>query len=267
MKLWLKACFAEVQKQNRNYYNSVELYLSMLLWPFLSGIGTYFIYKSFDLTNLLDIGISSTSDLLVFVFTGALAYNCFFSMIQSALFLRNERENGTLEIVFLSPANRLALVYGRALGGIIQNVGMFSMFTGILFIIIGKCNLIFIAKTLLCFVVVFLSSTVWGGLINAIFIVSRDVDFWFTLCDEPMKVFSGIEIPITLMPILFKIVGGIFPLTYCLLLIRQVFFSNNLKISIILTNIVVIILLIIITKIILVITEKINRKTGNLQFY
>lgn len=267
MRLWVKVCFAEVKKQNQNYYNTIELYLSMLLWPFLSGMGSYYIYRSFNLSELVKIGISNNTDLAVFVFTGALAYNCFFSMIQSALFLRNERENGTLEIVFLSPANRLALVYGRALGGIVQNVGMFSLFIAIIFAIIGKFNLFFLGKTLICFLFIFFSSTIWGGLINAIFIVSRDVDFWFTLCDEPMKVLSGTEIPIVLMPIFFKILGGIFPLTYCLLLIRNVFFCEKINLKIIFANIIVLIVLIMITKIVLFVTEKMNRKTGNLQFY
>lgn len=267
MKTWIRVCFGEVKKQKQNYYNTMELYLSMLLWPMLTGISSYFVYFSFDLSFLTHIGIATKNDLLIFVFTGALGYNCFFAMVQSALFLRNERENGTLEIVFLTSANRLAIVYGRALGGITQNVGMFSVFIVILLLFTSNFDLKLLIAIPFSFVIILISSVVWGGLINAIFIVSRDVDFWFIICDQPMMVFSGTELPINIMPVLFKIIGSIFPLTYCLKLVRQIFNDGNISWTNVLQNVIILITLCVITKIILIIAENRNRKTGDLQLY
>ena len=59
-----------------------------------------------------------------------MSYTCFWSMVQNAWSMANqERKGGTLEITFLSPANRLAMMYGRALGALIQEVWMFCCFS------------------------------------------------------------------------------------------------------------------------------------------
>ena len=267
MKKWLRVCIGEIKKQKQNYYSSIELYLSMLLWPILSGISTYFIYKSFDLTFLSEYGINNEAQLLTFVFTGALGYNCFFAMVQGALFMRNERENGTLEMVFLTPANRMAMVYGRSLGGFIQNAGMFAVFTAIILIISNGFNKTTIINIPIAFLIVLISSVIWGGLINAIFIISRDIDFWFIVCDEPMRIFSGTEIPIMAFPKLFKLFSAVFPLTHCLILVRQLFSYSQISWLDLIINIIILSVIVIITRIIISYAENSNRKTGNLQLY
>lgn len=177
MRYVLQVCKGEILKQNQNYYNSWQNYISLGIWPILNSIGTYFMYKSFNLSFLEKYGIDTDSKLIIFIFTGLLGYNCFWSMVQSALFMQNERENGTLEVVFLAPANRMAIVYGRALGGIIQNVWMFSVFSLLIIVVIKGISL----EALICIPIgsflLLTAAVIWGGFINAIFLVSRDVEF------------------------------------------------------------------------------------------
>ena len=114
---------AEIKKQQKHDYHSAFVYLSLLIWPILGFLEVYYTYKPFSLTGYM--GISDSKELLAFLGTGFMSYTCFWSMVQNAWSMANqERKGGTLEITFLSPANRLAMMYGRALGALIQEVWM-----------------------------------------------------------------------------------------------------------------------------------------------
>ncbi len=67
------------------------------------------------------------------------------------------------------------------------------------------------------------SSTIWGGMLNIIFMFSRDASIIMNILDTPMTLFSGTRVPVSSFPQWAKIVSLIFPLTYCINLIRFVF--------------------------------------------
>lgn len=265
--MFASVCFGEMQKQRRNYFSSWSTYISLLLWPILTVSSTFFSYKSFDMKLLKKIGIFGFDDLFVFLLTGFLCYNCFWVMVQSAFFMQKERENGTLETIFLSPAPRLALVYGRAMGALLQSTWIMVMYL-ICVLSIKKSDFLLVLRTLpFTYFIVIISAILWGGFINSIFVVSRDVDFWFSVCDEPMKLFSGIELPVGVMPVAFKFCSLVFPLTYCLKIIRSMWAGNTLDVNTLLRYFIVNGAIIVITVIILHFAEKNNRKTGNIQLY
>ncbi|WP_287715153.1 ABC transporter permease [Blautia sp.] len=262
-------CKGEIKKQQKNYYNSWSNFISLLIWPVLIFLSTYYVYLSFDITLLKQYGINSNHDLMIFLVIGALGYNSFFSMVQGAFQILNERENGTLEIVYSTPASRMGLLYGRALGGLFQSIWMFSLF--FLYIIFFKDSLTIhrLFVIIISYIILIVSSTIWGGFINILFILTRDANYLFTICDEPMNFFSGTKIPTLAFPMWAKIISAIFPLTYCLSIMRNLIMTTNLdsiltalyKLSFSLCTIIII------TYLLSVYSEKRNRKTGNLQLY
>lgn len=261
------ACVGEMKKQRRNYFSSCSTYISLIIWPVLTVASTFFSYKSFDIILLKKMGIASISNLAIFLITGYLCYNCFWVMVQSAFFMRYERQNGTLETIFISPASRLAIVYGRSMGALFQSTWILVLYV-ILILIIGKKQILNIVFTLpIVFAIVIISSIIWGGFINSIFIVSRDVDFWFLVCDEPMKLLSGVSIPISVMPFLLKTISSIFPLTYSLKITRELLVGGKIKALVLGRYIIANMVVVAITVIIVKVSERNNRKTGNLQLY
>lgn len=264
---FIRACKGEIIKQNQNYYNTWQTYISLLLWPLLNCFVTYFMYKSFDISALSMYGIESFKRLLIFIYTGLLGYNCFWAMVQSALFMRDERENGTIEIVFMTSANRLAIVYGRALGGIIQNVWMFLLFTLLIVFTNSEVNVRTIVMIPIGFIVLIISAVLWGGFINSIFLISRDVDFWFNICDSPMELLSGVKIPVAAFPVFIKAFSVIFPLTHCLMIVRNIFMGEEVDVLNLILLLIVLCILVFVTVVILHVAEKHNRKTGSLQLY
>ncbi|SFO30734.1 ABC-2 type transport system permease protein [Pseudobutyrivibrio sp. UC1225] len=266
--MFFKVCIGEITKQRLNYFNSISTYISLLIWPILTIITCIYSYKSFDIEPLKIYGINSRNDLSVFIITGFLCFNCFFTMVQSGLFMHSERENGTLETVFLSPAPRLAIMYGRALGALFQSTWIILLYSVVLFLLEKEKIIITIIKLPLVYLIIIISSTIWGGLINAIFTLSRDIGFWFTLCEDPMKFLSGVSMPISVIPVCIRWLSVIFPLTFCLDLIRGIIiYEDELSVSACIKYIIVNLIVVAITILILRKGEINNRETGNLQLY
>lgn len=256
-------------KQRLNYFNSASAYVFLLLLPMLVFFTTLYTYQVFDPSHLRLYGINSRDQLVVFLVSGSLGYYCFFSMIESALYIQSERENGTLEMVFLTPASRMGMLYGRALGGLIQNMWMYSVFSLLIVLANHGVSADSLLRLPLAFAVLLVASTVWGGFINAIFLTTRDVNFWFVLTDEPMRLLSGTVIPVAAFPAAVKAISAAFPLTYCLVIIRALLGVDGeglgwVGILVFVLSLSAVVLL---TLAVTALAERHNRKTGSLQLY
>jgi len=264
---FLIVCLGEVRKQRKNYFNSWSNYFSLLLWPILTFFTTYYTYSSFDLSVLAPFQLQTQGRFLTFLVTGSLGYNCFWAMVQGAWQIENERQNGTLEIAFLTPGSRMAMMYGRSLGGFIHNVWMFACFAVIVILLNSMITLQTVFAVLGAMVILLVASTVWGGFMTSLFIVTRDSNFLFTVCDEPMNFFSGVKIPVEAFPLWAQAISAIFPSTYCIYIIRAIFLGNAVNGGKAAELIFSMLFMIAATYVILRCAEKRNRETGNLQFY
>ena len=253
---------AEIKKQQQNDYHSYFVYFSLLVWPILGFWEIYYTYRPFE---------AQGRELLAFLGTGFMAYTCFWSMVQNAWSMSNqERKNGTLEIAFLTPANRLAMVYGKALGALLQGVWMFCCFC--IFVLFYTKTLRWdnLALLPLFLMLLLAASTVWGGMLNAVFLFSRDASILMDLFDAPMTLFAGTRIPVSCFPQWAKVISLFFPLTYCLNMIRFILGlqkqDNDVFVSLA-GLIICLAVMLFITKYLLDKVEKHNRETGKLQFY
>lgn len=260
---------AEILKQQRHEYHSAFVYFSLLVWPVFGFLEVYYTYKPFSLTGYM--GISDSRELLAFLGTGFMAYTCFWSMVQNAWSMAGqERRGGTLEIAFLSPANRLAMNYGRALGALVQEMWMFCCFCVFILIYSGALHYENLFLLPLIFLLLMTASTVWGGMLNAVFLFSRDAEIVMNILDTPMTLFAGTRVPVNCFPGWAKMISMIFPLTYCIQIIRFVFHiqeegrsvAEDLKALAVCLCVMVAITVFLTKK-----AEEHNRKTGELQFY
>lgn len=268
MKKILLVMKAEIMKQQQHDYHSAFVYFSLLIWPVLGFFEVYYAYKPFELSGYM--GIADHKELLSFLGTGFMSYTCFWSMVQNAWSMSNqERRGGTLEIAFLTPANRLGMIYGRALGALIQEVWMFISFCVFILLYTGAIRWSNLVLLPLVLVLLITASTVWGGMLNVIFLFSRDASIVMDVFDMPMTLFSGTRIPIEVFPVWARMISFIFPLTYCINIVRLAL--NISDGSGWLTNLGgLVICLIVMTGVtvrLIHIAEAHNRETGELQFY
>jgi len=270
MKSLLKIVKAEILKQHRNWFHSKFVYFSLLIWPILVFFNAYYTYQPFiNENNIISFGVDSNESLIVFLVLGFIGYNCFWSMVKSAWQMGFERIDGTLEYVFLAPANRLAIMYGRALGALLENVWMYAVFSILMLLSSQKIHLGNLYTLPLMFAILIVSATIWGGLMNVLFLFSRDASFLFKLFNEPMLLFSGVRIPIHVFPYWAKIISALFPLTYSLTTIRHLFANDSSDVLMIavMKLVISLVIIVILTHYLLKFAEKKARKTGALTFY
>ncbi len=269
MRYFLKVVWAEAIKQHRNYFNNWMIYISLFVWPLLSFLTAYYSYSAFNVEGTF-VSYINGENILVFLMLGYMAMSFFRSVVQSAWNFSRERQSGTLEYIYLSTANRLAVLMGNALSSVFESSIVMLIF-GLLIVFSNKksinVNTIGLAVVLLIFIIMAL---LWGVFLNACFLYSRDTDFLFTILEEPMEIFSGVKVPIVIFPAWAKIISLIFPLTYVLEALRQVMLNGAslTAVSHILSICIgIIIVLLLATLITILVVEKHMRKTGNVVLF
>lgn len=266
---FIKAMKAEMLKQHKVYFHNKIIYVSLFIWPLLSFISSYFSFKPFNI-NSSTVSYLNEKNLLIFILLGYICMSFFRSLVQSAWNFSFERLSGTLEYIYLSPVNRFAVILGNALSSLFESVWVMVVFSIGIFIMKHEYFNINIPAAIITFLLMIIMAIMWGMLLNALFLFSRDSSFLFTVLEEPMEIFSGVKVPTTIFPFWAKIISFIFPLTYALDAIRKVFLNGanlaEVKSSI-LCSIFIILLMFVIINLCLILGEKHAKKTGNMTLF
>lgn len=265
---FLRVFVAELRKQRQYHMHNAFSWFSLFIWPILGFLEVYYTYRPFSLAGT---GLGGESALLAFLGTGYLCYTCYWSMVQNAWEMTyQERWNGTLEVSFLAPASRLAMNYGRTVGALVQQVWMFACFCVFVLLYAGAVRPENWYLLPVVFALLLVSSAVWGGMISVIFLFSRDAEIVMNLLEPPMMLFSGTRVPVSSFPRWGKTVSLLFPLTYCLSLIRFVLGisegSSCWQRELLLLG-ALLLAMFLVTVWLLRRAEQHNRRTGELQFY
>lgn len=222
-KLW-RIILAETLKQHRTLFSSRLIYFSLFIWPALQLASAYYAFQPFSASATVTHQWSlATNPRAVFLFftTGMLGYTFFWSLVQSAWHFSFERYNGTLELLFLSPANRFMLVLANGAAALIQSVWLFFVFTIGIILLVGGLHVANPAMFLVAFLDLLIPAIAWATFLNSLFIFSRDSGFLYTILDEPMSFLAGVKIPPLAFPFWVRLLGLIFPLTTSLVILRS----------------------------------------------
>lgn len=214
---------AEIKKNVKQFFFSGRTIFWTLLLPVGNGLYLYFLYLPFAARSVqLQFNTSwYTLDLVGFTLIGQLLYTFYTMMLLSGTVFDREREQGTLEALLLSPANRLAVVLGGALASAINYVWFlfgillsWVVFLGVQIIISDLFALI--ASIVLSYV----SIVTLGMCLEAFFIHSRRGTMYATMLQEPIMFFSGLAFPLQAMPRTLLSISYLIPLTFGLLSLR-----------------------------------------------
>jgi ABC-2 type transport system permease protein len=227
MKDWILLLWAEMKKEHRNTFHNHFIYFSLLVWPVLKFITAYFSFLPFQLGQGTPLArFLQIDQLALFLLTGYLGYLFFWCLVQSAWQLSFERQSGTMEMIFITPVNRMAFIYGRSFSSLVEGVWLFFSFSLLGMFFIGGIDVSGWWAIPFAFLILLLSAVVWGGFLTVLFLFSRDSSFLFTVLDEPMQMFAGVGIPPLAFPIWAKIISFCFPLTYALHILRQLLMNK-----------------------------------------
>jgi ABC-2 type transport system permease protein len=214
---------AEALKQHRTLFGSRLVYFSLFVWPALQLATAYYTFQPFAGTPGLAQRWSLAADpraVFLFFTTGTLGYIFFWSLVQSAWHFSFERFAGTLELLFLSPANRLALILANGAAALAQGTWLFLCFAVGLLAVVGGLRMSSPLMFAVAFVGLLVPAVAWAALLNSVFIFTRDSGFLYTILEEPMSFFAGVRIPPLALPIWARIAGLLFPLATSLAILR-----------------------------------------------
>ena len=266
---FVKALTAEMKKQHKNYFHSRMIYVSLFVWPFLSFVTTYYSFKVFNIEKS-KISYITSENMIVYLLLGCMCMSFFRSLVQSAWNFSFERISGTLELIYLSPVNRAAVLLGNAISSLFESVFVMLIFSILVLIINGEVLLIKILPCITVFLIVTAMAVAWGMFLNSLFLFSRDSDFLFTVLEEPMEIFSGVKVPTILFPVWAKAISVFFPLTYAIEAVRRVVLTGSTLYEIrgfVVTGVVIIAILLVLISTMIKIVERHMRITGNITLF
>ncbi|MFC4537041.1 ABC transporter permease [Sphaerisporangium dianthi] len=214
---------AEALKQHRRVFGSKLVVFSMLIWPLMQLAAAYYTVRPLAATPGIAERWPLAADperLLAFLATGTLGFTFFFSLVQSAWHFSFERVTGTLELLFLSPANRLAIVVANGFGALVQNAWLFTCFMTAMLTALEVVHVAHPAMYAVVFLALLAPAVAWGAFLNSLLIFSRDSAFLYTLLDDPMWFAAGVRLPLFALPGWIRAFGSVLPLTGSLVVVR-----------------------------------------------
>lgn len=221
--MFWRVVVAEMEKNIKQFFFSVRTLFWALALPLGNGLYLYFMYFPFATKSVnLEFNASTyTLDLVGFTLIGQLLYSLFSMMLLAGSAFDRERQQGTLEALLLSPADRLAILLGGALASAVNYIWMLM---GVLFswiallhvnIVINDFLALFTSIILSC-----LSIVALGMCLEAFFIHSRRGIMYGTMLQEPIMFFSGLVFPLQAMPKSLLVFSYLIPLTFGLISVR-----------------------------------------------
>ncbi|WP_241002500.1 ABC transporter permease [Streptomyces sp. CB01881] len=218
-----KVFAAEALKQHRTMFGQPLVVASMLVWPLLQLAATYYTLHPIAAGSAAAARWPLAADpgrLLGFLATGALAWAFFFSLVQSAWNFAYERTTGTLELLFLSPADRLVLMLANGAGALVQNAWLLTCFLGAAAFGFGALDVAGPWMYPVVLLALLLPAVAWGALLNSLMVFSRDSAFVYTVLDDPMWFVAGVRLPAFALPGVLRVLGAALPLTGSLAVVR-----------------------------------------------
>ena len=150
-----------------------------------------------------------------FVVGNAVQVSAMSGIYAMTLTIGNERQFGTLAPLLATPANRIALFFGRAMPVIVNGlfVSAFGFGVGLAFLHFDLAAEEVPALAAVVLVTV-TSCTCLGMLLGSIGLRARDVFFASNLVYFLMLLFCGVNIPIETLPAALEAVARVVPLTH-----------------------------------------------------
>ena len=219
----LRIILAEMRKNYKQFFFTYYTLFWVLVLPLGNGLLYYFMYLPFTKTivPLEWLGQVLNLDIIGFTLIGQLLYTFFLSTLMAGAIFDREREQGTFEMVLLSPANRLAILLGNTFGTSIRYLWLMigTLFLFSLSFNVGIQIKDFIA-VFLSLLLSFLSLLAFGLSLAAFSIHSRRGGLIAIACQEPVAYMSGLVVPQNALPQTLAQAGYLLPLTIGLLAIR-----------------------------------------------
>lgn len=256
----------EIKRLLKSDFFSKFQMITLMLWPGLVILEMWYGFMAFPLEVFERFAIIGRDQVFLFLILGHLSLLIFNSLVQSAWGMQFEKRQGTLEGIFMTPVNRLVWLYSRCLAVLLSNSFIFMIGVTLVFLLALPLTAINLGKMLLVMLLILFSGVIWGGFLITLFFLVRDGTLLYSIFEGLQGVIAGIQIPISVYPLILRSFASLFPLTYTVLIVRGLFFQT-LTVHYFLMYAVINAALVIATVILFSLGEKYLRKNGNFNLY
>ncbi len=269
----LRVILAEMRKNYAQFFFTYYTLFWVLILPFSNGLLYYFMYLPFTKTSIIFewLGRPLNVDIIGFTLTGQLVYTFFLSTLMAGAIFDREREQGTFEMMLLSPANRLAILLGNTFGTSIRYLWLligtvfFFSFSFNVGILVNDFVAVFLSLFLS-----FLALLTFGLTLAAFSIYSRRGGLIAIACQEPVAYVSGLVVPQNALPQTLAQAGYLIPLTIGLIALRLSLLGGALLQDIellLLSLLIMIVVYIVLAHFLIKIAEKSAKIKGTLALF
>ena len=271
-KHMLNSIKAEAIKQHKSVYHSSLMYFSMLIWPVLHLLSSYYSYKPFEGSAASELVAKWVGEDMIFAFIlfGYISFMFFKCFVQSAWRFSFERTSGTLETYLSNPASRLGIMLGNALASLFESAWMFTIFCLGSHIVFYQFEYFKYIHAHHCRFRTGNTFYMLGNIYELFVYVFKRHWNIFHHISRSNGAFGGSKIPFPAFPMWAKLIGGFFPLTWSTTIVRKIFMHGaiiaDIKVELILLSLISVGLFYL-TLLLLRKSEAYAKKTGNMALF
>jgi len=212
----IQAAFVIGMKQRFRY---PTWFLHVFLGPFVYTTTTILTYESMmspssiQSFSQLSGGIT---DVAGFVILGSgIAQFWLFMLWGTGYFIENQRSAGTLEVLFLTPTNKVALLLGVALEDFAYSSITISIMVTLCSLAFGmNLNVVDPTGLLLVFVLTVIALYAVGIFFTSFFVLTRSANLLANFLQAPIEYLSGMDFPLNAIPKMFLFFSALIPVTF-----------------------------------------------------
>ena len=125
-----------------------------------------------------------------------------------------ERDHGTINALFLTPASRAAVILGYALGSLtVWIVPNALLLAGVAYLIHADANVHDPFAVTASFISLIIATFALGFAVAGIFVLSRRANLLANFFQSPIYLLSGMLVPISALPASMRVLAAVFPLS------------------------------------------------------
>jgi ABC-2 type transport system permease protein len=225
MRHFIRVLRAEAFKQVRVYWGQRVNLMAEMVYPALHFATAYYMFRP-----LQDAGApvpwlppADAYSLAAFLLTGLLGFTIFTRLLWAAIGMTDmERMGGTLEIQYMTPASRFALLIGAAAGGMLRVVYLYLAFLAAAFVWAGEWRIAHAGMVVIALVALLVPGLAFGTLLNSRMLFTRDYTAYASILGPILSFLGGVRYPVPLLPGWMQALAAVLPLTWSLDVVRRV---------------------------------------------
>jgi ABC-2 type transport system permease protein len=219
--------FRAVFWRNLKLFTSYSTWIvATLIWPIPLLAVNIYSYKAFgtdaSISSIIsqDYGISNFAGMIII---GTIVYLLYNRLLWGAgISLQSERWMGTIEALFVTPANRMTVLFASGVSSLVEGAWWIGCIFALSWMIFGVEPSISSWPAIILGVVSTMIALISVGVFFAsFFVLTRAADQMASALQAPIRFFSGVVFPVSALPQLLQFVSYILPVTYGIQAMRK----------------------------------------------